>query len=204
MHADLVRRYAEPHRAYHVLAHIERCLDELDRVRHLAADPDAIEAALWFHDAIYETDRRDNEERSARLADEALAEAGVDAARRTRIADLILATRHDAPPDAAGRAADERLVADIDLAILGAEPEDFDRYEAAIRREFAVVPAELFRAGRTSILRRFLNRRAIYATDEFRTRYEAQARTNLERSVAAPAIQRTPPRPAPPRSPPGR
>ena len=188
-----MRRYAEPHRAYHVLAHIERCLDELDEARHLASDADAVEAALWFHDAVYETDRRDNEERSARLAEEALARAGVEAARRARIADLVMATRHDAPAQETGaRAIDERLIADIDLAILGADVPEFERYEAAIRDEYAAVPPEMFRAGRAAILRRFLNRRAIYSTDEFRNRYEARARMNLARSVAAPATPHTP------------
>ena len=177
-----------------MLGHIEHCLDELDRWRHLAADPDAVETALWFHDAVYETDRRDNEERSAGLADEALAEAGIDEARRARIVDLVMATRHDAPAaDPFRRPADDRLIADIDLAILGADPAGFDRYESAIRREYAAVPAELFRAGRAAVLHRFLNRRAIYATDEFRSLYESRARTNLARSVAAPATRRTPP-----------
>ena len=104
-----------------------------------------------------------------------------------------MATRHDAPAqDAAPHAIDARLIADIDLAILGADADEFDCYEAAIRREYAAVPPETFRAGRTAILRRFLNRRAIYSTDEFRSLYEARARTNLARSVAAPATPHTP------------
>src|SRR5262245_66185655 len=51
----LAERYAEPHRYYHTSRHIAECLAEVDHVRHLARDPVAVELALWFHDAIYET-----------------------------------------------------------------------------------------------------------------------------------------------------
>jgi predicted metal-dependent HD superfamily phosphohydrolase len=177
--------------------HIERCLEELQHARHLAADPDAVEVALWFHDAVCDPAARDSEARSARLADDALADAGVDAGRRAGVSRLILATRHDGQP----LVGDAALVADIDLAILGADADAFDRYEAAVRREYAALPDAAFYAGRAAILRRFLERRSIYATDPFRTRYEARARTNLTRSLArsvpAPATPRTPLPPGP-------
>lgn len=60
---DLVTRYSESHRAYHTLAHIQHCLDEFEQVRHLIANPDAVELALWYHDAIYDTKAKDNEEK---------------------------------------------------------------------------------------------------------------------------------------------
>ena len=179
------------------MEHIERCLAECDQVRHLAADPDAVEVALWFHDAVYDPAARDNEARSARLADEALTDAGIDAGVRAAVTHLILATRHDGQP----LVGDAALVADIDLAILGADADAFERYEAAVRREYAALPDAAFYAGRAAILRRFVERPSIYATDPFRTRYEARARTNLTRSLArsapAPATPRRPPPPAP-------
>src|SRR5436309_12324298 len=52
---DLAQRLAEPHRAYHTMRHILHCFDEMARVRHLAAHPDAMAMALWYHDAIYDT-----------------------------------------------------------------------------------------------------------------------------------------------------
>jgi predicted metal-dependent HD superfamily phosphohydrolase len=47
------------------------------------------------------------------------------------------------------------------------------------------VPEADYRAGRTAILRRFLNRPAIYSTPLLFERYEQQARSNLQRAVAA-------------------
>lgn len=166
---DLVRRYSEPHRAYHTPAHVEHCLDELGPVRETARDPDAVELALWFHDAVYKPRATDNEARSADLVRPISASA----------ARLVLATRHAAPPGDP----DAELVVDVDLAILGQPADRFDRYEAEIRKEFAWVPGFLFRRKRAAVLRSFLERPSIYRTAHFRNAYEARARANLERSL---------------------
>lgn len=167
---DLVRRYSEPHRAYHTLDHIDHCLDELEPVRATAGDPDAVELALWFHDAVYRPRATDNEKRSADLV--RLISA--------RAAELVLATRHAAPPEDP----DAEFVVDVDLAILGQPADRFNRYEAEIRREYAWVPGFLFRRKRAAVLRAFLERPSIFRTPWFRNRYETAARVNLERSLA--------------------
>ena len=66
---DLTARYAEPQRAYHTMEHVTECLSHFDTARHLLARPDEVELALWFHDAVYDPRRGDNEEQSARLAE---------------------------------------------------------------------------------------------------------------------------------------
>lgn len=178
---DLRRRYEEPHRAYHTLRHIEHCLAEFGPARPLAAAPEAVELALWFHDAVYNPRASDNEERSAGLV-LALAKSGtVPPAPAGRTADLILSTRHaEAPTDP-----DTRLLVDIDLAILGQPAERFDEYEEEVRREYSWVPGFLFRRKRAKLLRGFLARPALYSTRFFRERYETAARSNLERSIRA-------------------
>lgn len=176
----LVARYTEPWRHYHVLAHIGDCLRELDRARELAERPDEIEIALWFHDAVYVPGRRDNEAASAALAEETLAEGGIEKGVRERVRALILATRHDAVPTDA----DARLMVDIDLAILGADPYRFGIYDRAIRQEFASLSPAEFARGRALVLRSFLARPAIYQTERFRTRCEARARANLTAALA--------------------
>jgi predicted metal-dependent HD superfamily phosphohydrolase len=90
---DLAQRLAEPHRAYHTMGHILHCLDEMGRVRHLAAHPDAMAMALWYHDAIYDTHAADNEEQSAALAAQILQGASVSETFVQKVVCLIMATK---------------------------------------------------------------------------------------------------------------
>ena len=72
---------------------------------------------------------------------------------------------------------------DIDLSILGREVKRFDEYEHQIRQEYAWVPELTFIEGRFAVLKKFLERESIYATDFFRQKYEAQARANMTRAL---------------------
>lgn len=173
--------YAAPERHYHNVAHVADCLRELAPVRSECDDPLAAEAALLFHDYEYDPARHDNEERSADEASVALRAVGWPQGRIEAVRDLILATKHAAPP----ATPDAAVVADADLSILGKPPDTFDAYERAIRREYAHVADDAFRAGRAAVLREFLSRPRIYATDAFAARYEMQARENLGRSLSA-------------------
>lgn len=182
VHAELVTAWREPTRRYHTLQHLEECLAAFERVRALAERPAEVELALWFHDAIYDVRRHDNEERSADWARDALLAAGAEAAVGERVRELVLATRHGV--ENAVLKPDARLVVDVDLAILGAPRERFDEYEEQIRAEYAWVPEFLFRTKRREILAGFLARPRIFATDVFHADLEARARENLARAVA--------------------
>ncbi len=179
VYRQLAERYAEPHRAYHNLDHIEHCLDEFEPLRPTCAHPEHVEAAIWFHDAIYDTRAADSEERSADFAQRTLRDLGLEPRVCESVGSLILATTHEASPSSA----DESALVDVDLAILGQPPGVFDEYERAIRVEYAWVDDRTFAAGRRRILHVFLQRPHIYATELFRPRYEAAARANLQRSI---------------------
>jgi predicted metal-dependent HD superfamily phosphohydrolase len=176
--ARLIAAYSEPHRHYHTLRHLEECFAHLQSLGSLAQHPAEVELALWFHDAIYDTRRRDSERRSAEWACQAL--SPVSSAAAKRVASLVMATRHAAAPEGI----DAQVLVDVDLAILGAPAERFDEYELQVRREYAWAPLPLYRRARRRILESLLARAAIYATAQFVERYEAQARDNLARSLA--------------------
>ena len=175
----LLQRYNEPQRKYHTLQHLCECLQLFDTVRQLPVCPAEVELALWFHDAVYDLKRADNEERSASLAQASLLADGASPEVASRVAALILATRHTSVP----RDPDERLVVDIDLAILGTSAERFAEYERQIRDEYAFVPGWLFRRKRRAVLRSFLDRSHIYATPHFAARFEETARANLSHAI---------------------
>lgn len=172
------RAYREPHRHYHTLEHIARILTLFDGVRPALQRADEAELALWLHDVVYDPRGSDNEERSAAWARRILDEAGVDAARAGRVSALILATRHQAPPDDH----DAHYVVEADLSILGAPAADFDRYERQVRREYAFMNDGDWRHRRAGRLRGFLERPRIFQTPGFAP-LEEPARANLCRSL---------------------
>lgn len=176
---QLLARYSESHRKYHTARHLDECFAKFEELRSDATHPHEVEFALWFHDAIYETKRHDNEERSAEWACATGAAASLPVDVTDRIHALILATRHDAAP----RDTDEKILVDVDLSILGANADRFAEYEDQIREEYAWVPGIVFRSKRRKILRGFLDRPSIFNTRKFVEAYEAQARANLERSI---------------------
>lgn len=184
--SELSALYRGPGRHYHNLAHIEAMLALAGDYRAALGDPGAVEAAIWFHDAIYDSKAKDNEAQSAALAEKKLA-GRADPSRLNRISAMIVATAtHQVPPfDDATSTRDASLFLDMDLSILGAAPGAFDAYERAVRREYAWVEGPMWRAGRSAVLKNFLSRPHIFHTEEFRQRFERQARENMVRSLAA-------------------
>ncbi|GEB49639.1 MULTISPECIES: hypothetical protein [Streptomyces] len=188
---NLLARWAEPHRRYHSTAHLRAVLDRTDellaqpgepgtgehpRTVAGAVDASAVRLAAWFHDAVYRPDRSENEERSARLAERALPEAGVGQARTAEVARLVrLTVTHDpAPGDLAGA-----VLCDADLAVLAGSPEAYAHYAAEVRQEYAFVPDDAFRAGRADVLRQLLALPSLFRTPYARDRWESRARHNL-------------------------
>ena len=167
-------------RFYHTfIGHVAACIRELDHIISYTDDIDEIELALFFHDAVMDFTRADNEEQSAGLAYAFCQRIGLTETFALEVKRLILATKHNAVPETMA----EKIVVDIDLSILGQIEEIFDVYETNIRREYAFVPEEVFREKRAEILEKFLARPTLYSTSYFKTRYEQPARKNLARSI---------------------
>jgi predicted metal-dependent HD superfamily phosphohydrolase len=179
-HQRLLKAWSSRARRYHTLDHLAACLRELEVNLALAQQSGEVALALWFHDAVYSTYRADNEERSAALAELILGNAGASAASIQRIQAAILATRHSA----ATLTGDQALVVDIDLSILGQSAVVYAEFESNVRAEYWWVPVKRFKAGRTAILRSFLERPSIYQLEVFQARYEVRARENLTHAIA--------------------
>jgi predicted metal-dependent HD superfamily phosphohydrolase len=151
----------------------------LEPHRELGEHPAEVEIALWFHDAVYDVQAKDNEAKSAQWAETELNAARVAPQAVARIRELIMATCHAALP--VGQ--DQQLLVDVDLAILGAPRPRFIEYEEQVRQEYDWVPGWLFRRRRRGILKEFLAREPIYSTPQIRAKLEGQARENLAYSL---------------------
>jgi predicted metal-dependent HD superfamily phosphohydrolase len=180
--AAVAAAYSSPDRHYHALDHVRDVLDTATSLWGGADAPPALLLAAWLHDVVYDTHAADNEERSADHARALLRPLGIPEALLDETARLILLTKgHRA--EAGDRAG--QVLLDADLAVLGADEATYDRYAAAIRREYAWVPEDRYRAGRAAVLADFLLRPRVYHTDEMYARAEPRARANLGREIAA-------------------
>jgi predicted metal-dependent HD superfamily phosphohydrolase len=173
--------YGHSRRGYHDLRHLREVLEHVDDL--LAPDHPAREAVLlaaWFHDAVYDG-QADDEERSARLAEDSL-ERPLGTKLAAEVARLVRLTASHRPAD------DDtpgQVLCDADLAILAATPERYADYVDGVRREHAHVPDADFAAGRAAVLRDLLAKPTLFHTAVARQRWEARARENVEEELSS-------------------
>ena len=175
---DLAACHTEPHRHYHTMEHITAVLRHLDELH--AATPTA-RLAAFFHDAVYQPTRTDNEVQSAELAHEVL--TAVARPEADDVAAIVRATaRHELPADGPRETA---AFLDADLAILAAKPEVYDTYVTRIRAEYSHMSDSDFRHGRSAVLEGFLARDRLFFTTAGQAKFEILARANLRRELAS-------------------
>jgi predicted metal-dependent HD superfamily phosphohydrolase len=176
---DLLARWSETHRKHHNVAHLHEMLDAIGLLADagIEFDREAVELAAWFHDAVYEIGRDDNEDRSAELARELLASSPI----RDEVARLVLVTKtHKVPANDINGA----VLSDADLSVLGSEPLRYRTYAAAVREEYAEVPDEVFKPARAQILSSLLEGQ-LFHTAAGRDRWDDSARRNIAEEIAA-------------------
>ena len=177
---ELDALYGEAHRRYHTAGHIEHCLRQFDLGAGRMDEPDVVEMALWFHDAIYDIPGADNELRSAELFAARAAGRG-SAAFRSDVHRLVMATTHLEPPPAT---LDESFIVDIDLSSFGRPWEEFLSDSRAVRAEHPHLPDAEFYPRQKKFLESLAARPVFCFTEFFRDRHEARARRNIERLCA--------------------
>lgn len=176
----LITAYSSPGRYYHTLKHILDVLITIDSLQAYSKDLIAVQLAAWFHDMVYDTQAQDNEEKSADYACELLSNLGLPFHNIATIKRLILNTKsHQAAADDF----DGQVLLDADLAILAAEPIQYQEYANAIRQEYAWVPEAEYIIGRRQVLERFLQRDRIYFTPFMFENAEQSARLNIQKEI---------------------
>ncbi|MGH3448314.1 MAG: HD domain-containing protein [Nocardioidaceae bacterium] len=179
---ELLRRYSGVTRVYHDLRHLTDCLDNLDLLGPEASDPRLTELAAWFHDAVYDVRRDDNEERSAQLCEAALPAYDVHPTDVSEVARLVRLTRTHDP---AAQDANGAVLCDADLAVLASDHQRYEDYTARVRSEYRHIGDPVFRRGRAEVLEQLLALPTLFHTKHGREHWEAPARANLLRELAA-------------------
>ena len=179
---ELAAAYQAPTRHYHTLQHIAALLNRVEAAD--LQDPAVVQLAVWFHDAVYNALKHDNEARSADLARAFLKDSALAPERQQRVAFLIERTADHTqpqPPDDA----DLLYFLDADLSILGAPEAAYWAYARQVRQEYRLVPDLLYRPGRRKVLAKMLAAPVLFRTPALRAELDAAARRNLQLELDA-------------------
>ncbi|WP_392480732.1 hypothetical protein [Nostoc sp. C110] len=176
----LVAAYSTPSRYYHTLKHIDRVLSTIQILQGYTNNLAAVQLAAWFHDVVYDTEAKDNEERSADYAFELLNTLDIPESTITTVTRLILNTKYH---EAAVNDCDSQVLLDADLAILAAHSVEYEEYAHAIRQEYGWLPEKDYITGRQKVLERFLQRSHIYFTPLMLEFAEPSARGNIQAEI---------------------
>ncbi len=176
---ELAKCYQSRERYYHDLTHIVNLQKLYEEYKPSLMDTDVVFFAIWFHDAVFNTWKKDNEEKSAEMAKDILSKTNFSPERLQKVVDYILATKtHETNGDD-----DLSYFLDFDMSILGSEETIYDIYTKQISDEYSFYPTFLYNRGRRKVLESFLEKTSIYNTPTFKNLLEQSARANIQREL---------------------
>ena len=173
--AEIETAYSSKSRHYHNLNHLTHLLNILTEVQKALTEFNIIIFSIVYHDIVYSSRTSNNEEKSALLARKRLTSLGCPSQKIEICVEQILATKHHQPSPNE----DTNYFTDADLSILGAGEGAYLDYCQKIRKEYSLYPDLVYKPGRRKVIAHFLAMEKIFKTDEFRNRFENQARKNL-------------------------
>ena len=173
---ELEKAYSGKGRHYHTLEHLDNLFTQLSEIQTQLNDRNAVLFSLFYHDAVYNVLRSDNEEKSALLAEKRMKQMAVPVETIEKCKAQILATKAHLFTDDS----DTAFFTDADLSVLGATPETYTNYYRQVRKEYSIYPDMVYKPGRKKVLRHFLDMERIFSTGHFYEKFEAQARINLK------------------------
>ena len=178
---EIETNYTKKTRHYHNLVHIYNMLLQAETYKTEIKDFEALQFTIWYHDIIYKSSKKDNEEKSALFTEKRLKSINFDSKRIENIKKLITSTKkHELTID---KNRDNAYLLDLDLSILGSDWDTYQKYISNIRKEYKIFPDFMYKPGRKKVLKHFLDRKTLYFTDAFRNKYETKARGNLKKEI---------------------
>lgn len=192
---NIASRYNEPHRHYHNREHLDNCLIALvlnsSDCNLSDHDSKLARIALFYHDAVLDPEKATNEFESATLFRADARKFGLtshdgdwklSASDIENISHAIMCTRHIDSEYTPGLEW-QKVVCDCDLAILGAQPAVFKKYEKDVRKEYQAIPHKQYMKKRETLMKKMKNHAiwGVYWTRVFNMQFNAQAQLNLEK-----------------------
>ncbi|MEE9406731.1 MAG: hypothetical protein V3V28_01525 [Polaribacter sp.] len=175
------KKYSERNRHYHNLQHIDTMLKLAKENASEIKDLDEVLFAIWFHDIIYKSRSKKNEEKSAKYLKKLLRKSKFKGLNNDKIDQLIMATKkHQIIVDTD---LDNAFLLDFDLSILGKNWDVYQEYTQQIRKEYRMFPNFLYIPARKKVLQGFLNREKLFFTEKYQELFEEQARRNLQKEL---------------------
>jgi len=168
-----IMNYYSLGRHYHTIDHIIYMLDNVKDFKLTSKKKLKLEIAIWFHDIVYDSKRKDNEQRSANLANFFLKMVGVPKRHRKEVEQLILITSHKEIP----KNKLEKIICDLDLKAMSESWQLENSFK--IRKEYSHLSYDDWNKGRKEFLESMLLKKYIYNTSEYRDGLEVKTRTNL-------------------------
>lgn len=171
---EIEHNYTASNRHYHNMGHLDHMCHELNPIKSEVRNLDAFLFSIFYHDIIYKSTRSDNEYRSALAFEKTIGKTSFKSIDYCK--SQIEATKeHQLSKDR-----DTNILLDLDLSILGTNPQQYLEYAAAVRKEYSIYPDFMYCSGRKKVLKKMLEQESIYKTEFFKEKYECQANKNLQ------------------------
>lgn len=177
----LAQLYNDPRRCYHTMAHLAYMLDLLEvyeKREKTDFDRHHLILAVFAHDLVNEG-TADDVARSAQKVDEFFGQLN----RLKTVKKIVAATDHENAPNTP-QSTEEKLIRDLDLAILGDDSFLYWQYVANLRQEYISFPLEEIAVMRIAFLQKLFAREHIFALPLFRRLFEENARKNINDEIA--------------------
>ena len=173
---QLFKNYKNSKRVYHDLSHVVQLLKMLDEHSIHVNNKDIFYFAIWYHNAVFYSWRKNNVELSANLAKEKLTQAQFPVEFTEKVVQYILATENYVSDNTN----DLNYFLDFDLYVYASDRTVYEVYVQQLRDEWHFYPNFLLRARRKKFLSNLLEKEFIFNTEEFRDASEKIARENIQ------------------------
>lgn len=173
--------YSAPNRFYHDYNHITDMLILLDTARRKGCEiPDWVSIAVIFHDAIYETSRKDNEFQSAELFRRLSESLEVTLAAQSMFKPIYEAIMDTLTHVPSNNIPGLQEFLDADMAPLAVDYPQFLENTIKISKEYSQYSPENFSAGRVAFLKSV--QYPIFKSEAF-AHLEAPAKANIKKYI---------------------